>query len=150
MFSVLDETCPPGYHYLQKACSTGRGGGLSVIYCDELDLSPLPLPELSSFECPGCLSTLPILTVDPQSAISQHLHCFPDSVSQQEVEDIIRRMKPSTCCALDPFPTALVKTNISIISPLITTVINHSIQAGYVPPALKTAITRPTLKKTPP
>ena len=25
VFSVLDETCPPGYHYLQKANSTGRG-----------------------------------------------------------------------------------------------------------------------------
>uniref|UniRef100_A0A671UFM6 Reverse transcriptase domain-containing protein n=1 Tax=Sparus aurata TaxID=8175 RepID=A0A671UFM6_SPAAU len=93
----------------------------------------------------GCLSTLPIRTVDPQSAISQPLHCFPED-SQQEVEDIIRRMKPSTC-VLDPFPTALVKTNISIISPLITTVIDNSIQAGHVPPALKTAIIRPILKK---
>uniref|UniRef100_A0A671TV44 Reverse transcriptase domain-containing protein n=1 Tax=Sparus aurata TaxID=8175 RepID=A0A671TV44_SPAAU len=93
----------------------------------------------------GCLSTLPILTVDPQSAISEPLHCFPE-VSQQEVEDIIRRMKPSTC-ALDPFPTILMKTNISIISPLITTVRPQSIQAGYVPPALKTAIIRPILKK---
>ena len=55
-------------------------------------------------------------------------------------------MKPFTC-ALDPFPTALVKTNISIISPLITTVINQSFQAGYVPPALKTAIIRPILEK---
>uniref|UniRef100_A0A671VYM4 Reverse transcriptase domain-containing protein n=1 Tax=Sparus aurata TaxID=8175 RepID=A0A671VYM4_SPAAU len=79
------------------------------------------------------------------SAISQPLHCFPE-VSQQGVEDIIRKMKPSTC-ALDPFPTALVKTNISIISPLITTVINYSIQAGHVPPVLKTAIIRPILKK---
>ena len=62
----------------------------------------------------GCLSTLPILTVDPHSVISQPLYCFPE-VLQQEVEDIIRTMKPATC-ALNPFPTALVKTNISIIS----------------------------------
>ena len=82
-----------------------------------------------------------------KSGISQPLHCFPE-VSQQEV--IIRRMKPSTC-ALDPFPTALVeKKNISVISPLITIVINHSIQAGYVLSVLKTAIIYPNLsfKKT--
>ena len=55
-------------------------------------------------------------------------------------------MKPSTC-ALDPFLTALVKSNICTLSPLITQVINHSLQAGYVPPALKSAVIRPLLKK---
>ena len=71
-------------------------------------------PEIDSIHAvlSGCLSTLPILTVDPQSAISQPLHRFP-VVSQQEVKDIVKRMKPSTC-ALELFPTALVKTNISI------------------------------------
>lgn len=49
-FSILNETCPPGYYYLQKACSSGRGG-LADIYHNHLDLSPLDLPELSSFEC---------------------------------------------------------------------------------------------------
>ena len=44
-------------------------------------------------------------------------------------------MKSSTC-ALDPFPTALVKANIGIIGPLITNVINLSLQAGHFPPAL--------------
>ena len=51
VFSVLNETCPPGYCYLQQARSSGRGGGLAVIYRNHLTLSPLPLPELSSFEC---------------------------------------------------------------------------------------------------
>ena len=101
MFSVLNETSPPGYHYLKKACSTGRGGGLSVIYRDELDLSPLPLPELSSFECLAfkCKRAF-LMTVfliyrppKPNPAFIQH-------------------------SAFNSFPTALVKTNISIISPL--------------------------------
>ncbi|KAI2645457.1 RNA-directed DNA polymerase from mobile element jockey [Labeo rohita] len=48
VFSVLNETCPSGYCYLQKARKTGRGGGL---YRSHLDLSPLALPKLSSFEC---------------------------------------------------------------------------------------------------
>ncbi|KAL7875487.1 hypothetical protein AOLI_G00104500 [Acnodon oligacanthus] len=51
------------------------------------------------------------------------------------IEGIVRKMKPSTC-ALDPFLTVLVKANISAISPLITTVINHSVQAGLVPSVL--------------
>ena len=51
VFSVLNETCPPGYFYLQQARSSGLGGGLAVIYRNHLTLSPLPLPELSSFEC---------------------------------------------------------------------------------------------------
>lgn len=50
-FSSLNECCPQGYSYLQKACSPGHGGGLSVINCRDLELSPQPLPEQSSFEC---------------------------------------------------------------------------------------------------
>lgn len=85
------------------------------------------------------------LTIHPQLAISEPLHHFPE-ISQQEVEMLIKRSNPTTC-ALDPFPTALVKANLSAISPLITNVINHSLQSGNVPSALKTAIIRPLLKK---
>ncbi len=56
-------------------------------------------------------------------------------------------MKPSTC-ALEPFTTALVKSNLSVISLLITQIINHSLQAGHVLPALKIAVIRPPLKKS--
>ncbi|KAI2664935.1 hypothetical protein H4Q32_003256 [Labeo rohita] len=51
VFLFLNETCLPGYCYIQKARSIGHGGGLAVIYCSHLDLSLLVLPELSSFEC---------------------------------------------------------------------------------------------------
>ncbi len=64
VFSVLNETCPSGYCYLQKARSTGRGGGLAVIYRNQLDLSPLALPELFTFECLAfnfnCKPSLPL------------------------------------------------------------------------------------------
>ncbi len=56
-------------------------------------------------------------------------------------------MKPSTC-ALDPFPTSLVKSNICVIRPLIIKVINHSLQADHVPSTLKTAVIRLLLKKS--
>jgi len=51
VYSFLNETCPPGYCYLQKARSTGRGGGLAVIHRSDLILSSITLPELTSFEC---------------------------------------------------------------------------------------------------
>jgi len=55
-------------------------------------------------------------------------------------------MKHSTC-TLDPLPTALVKSNICAIGPLIPHVINRSLQAADVPSALKTAVIRSLLKK---
>ncbi len=62
VLSFLNETCPPSYCYLQKAHSKGHGGGLAVIYHSHLDLSPLPPPELSSFESLAfkCKSSFPM------------------------------------------------------------------------------------------
>jgi hypothetical protein len=62
------------------------------------------------------------------------------------VEDVIRKVKLSTC-ALDPIPLALLKANISAVSPLITKIINHSLLAGHIPPALKITVVRPLVKK---
>lgn len=45
------------------------------------------------------------------------------------------------------FPTALVKSNFRVISPLIKKVNNHSLQAGHVPSTVKTAVIRPLLIK---
>ncbi len=55
-------------------------------------------------------------------------------------------MKSSSCC-LDPFPTTLLKSHISILSPIITQTVNLSLQTAHVPPALKAAVIRPLLKK---
>ena len=74
---------------------------------------------------------LPVPTIEPQPEGAKPL-CSFHNVTQREVEDIIKKMKPTTC-ALDPLPTALVKSNLSVISPLITQVINDSLQAGHVP-----------------
>uniref|UniRef100_A0A8C6M2E0 Reverse transcriptase domain-containing protein n=1 Tax=Nothobranchius furzeri TaxID=105023 RepID=A0A8C6M2E0_NOTFU len=91
-------------------------------------------------------SALPVLLDDPQPGNFQPFSCF-STVTQQEVEVIVRRMKPSNC-ALDPFPTVLVKSNLCAINPLITRIINHSLQTGYVPATLKSAIIRPVFKKS--
>ena len=67
-------------------------------------------------------------------------------ITQREVEEIMRKMKPSTC-APDPFPSALIKTHSSAISHMITKIINCSLQTGHVPSALKTAVIKPLLNK---
>ena len=54
-------------------------------------------------------------------------------------------MKPTTCI-LDPFPTTLIKSHLSAISPLITKIINLSLNSGHVPSALKAAVIKPLLK----
>ena len=67
-------------------------------------------------------------------------------VQESHVEEIIRKMKPCTC-TLDPIPTALLKLHIPTLSPLITKIVNLSLQSGCVSPALKVAVIRPLLKK---
>ena len=57
-----------------------------------------------------------------------------------------KALKPCTC-ALDPFPTTLVKAHIASLSPLITTIVNTSLQSGHILPTLKSAIIKPLLKK---
>lgn len=73
---------------------------------------------------------------------------FSDFVvtTPSEVESIIRKMKSSTC-ALDPIPTPLLKSNAAAISPLISRIINSSLQTGQVPTTLKSVLISPILKK---
>uniref|UniRef100_A0A8C6UE42 Reverse transcriptase domain-containing protein n=1 Tax=Neogobius melanostomus TaxID=47308 RepID=A0A8C6UE42_9GOBI len=66
--------------------------------------------------------------------------------THRQIETLIRCMRPSTC-SLDPLPTALIKSNITSLSPLITTIINSSLQSGHLPTSLKTALINPRLKK---
>lgn len=68
-FMLLNQATPPGYVYLQKPCPvpvvrlkrTARskrsdspkssGGGLAVIYREDLPVKELPVPVTTSFEC---------------------------------------------------------------------------------------------------
>uniref|UniRef100_A0AAQ5ZK56 Reverse transcriptase domain-containing protein n=1 Tax=Amphiprion ocellaris TaxID=80972 RepID=A0AAQ5ZK56_AMPOC len=84
---------------------------------------------------------MPLASVTPD-------HSFADfvEVEVQEIESMLRQIKPSTC-ALDPLPSFLIKCNTSALSPLITTIINCSLRSGHVPSTLKTALIKPHLKK---
>ena len=99
---------------------------------------PPPLP------CPAPAFP-PVPTNNLQSRIIQLLCCFSDT-TQVEVEGILRKMKP-TSCALDPFPSTLIKSYHSAVSPMMTTLINLSLHDSHVPNTLKCAIIKPLLKK---
>ena len=42
VYSALNEACPPGYSYLEKARCTGRGEGLAVAYRSNFLCLPYP------------------------------------------------------------------------------------------------------------
>ena len=67
-------------------------------------------------------------------------------VSENTVSKVVNGMKNKSCC-LDPLPTWLLKENLDILLPLLTQIINCSIETGRFPSCLKHAIVRPLLKK---
>ena len=69
-----------------------------------------------------------------------------DVLSKEEVSDIIMGSSNASC-QLDPIPTWLLKLCGSELIPVITKMINLSLQQGQVPDSWKTALIRPLLKK---
>ena len=50
-FFTLNQATPPGYVYIQKPRSEGRGGGLAVIHRADILVKQLPVLNVTSFEC---------------------------------------------------------------------------------------------------
>ena len=69
-----------------------------------------------------------------------------DVLSEKEVSDIVMGSSNASC-QLDPIPTWLLKLCGSELIPLITKMINLSLQQGQVPDGWKAALIRPLLKK---
>jgi hypothetical protein len=69
-----------------------------------------------------------------------------EPATMEEVKKIIMS-SPSKTCPLDPIPTSLVKANVDVMTPIITSIINKSLASGEVPRALKYALVLPLLKK---
>ena len=63
-----------------------------------------------------------------------------------EVQSLLRRLPPKSC-PLDPVPTILLKDCSSTFAPIISLIVNLSIDQANVPPCLKTAYITPLLKK---
>ena len=54
----------------------------------------------------------------------------------------------SKSCALDPLPTHLLKSSINVLLPVLTKIVNCSLQSATVPQSLKAATVKPLLKKS--
>uniref|UniRef100_A0A4W3HD18 Reverse transcriptase domain-containing protein n=1 Tax=Callorhinchus milii TaxID=7868 RepID=A0A4W3HD18_CALMI len=74
------------------------------------------------------------------------LHTFIP-VSPLSVTKLILSLKPTTC-SLDPIPTPLHISQLHLLAPHITDIVNLSLSSGSIPIPLKTATITPTLKKT--
>ena len=67
-------------------------------------------------------------------------------LSEYEVAKIIHR-SPSKSCEDDPIPTTLLKNILQSVLPVLTALVNGSMQTGVFPDDLKQALVKPLLKK---
>ena len=74
-----------------------------------------------------------------------HLTMFKQ-LTHADVKKLIMSSK-TTSCDLDPIPTSLLKDHITILTPMITKMINLSLQTGEFPTEWKLAFVKPLLKK---
>ena len=72
--------------------------------------------------------------------------CEFQPASAEDIKRIIVQSS-SKPCELDPMPTNLLKDNIETLAPIITDIVNTSLQSGVVPAAMKHAIITPIIKK---
>ena len=76
----------------------------------------------------------------------KHAHYFK-IMTANDVSEIIQDMGAKSC-EMDPIPTWLLKNCLEELLPIITTIVNVSLQTGVFPDQMKSAIVRATLKKT--
>ena len=83
----------------------------------------------------------------PQSSsyTGNHLTKF-NQLTHADVKKLVMSSK-TTSCDLDPMPTSLLKDHITILTPIITKMINLSLQTGEFPTEWKLAFVKPLLKK---
>ena len=88
----------------------------------------------------------PLVEIPDQSFNGVPLNCF-SGVTLQEIRHIILKA-PSKSCELDPLPSWLLKECVDELSPIVTSIVNASLNHAIVPLSLKTALIRPLLKKS--
>ena len=67
--------------------------------------------------------------------------------TEKEVSEVIKKSATKTC-ALDPIPTQILKKHVSSLIPVITELVNLSMETGCVPSSFKKALVTPLFKKT--
>ena len=81
----------------------------------------------------------------PTPALTCSLNVF-SAVTKSEVRKIIAK-SPTKSCSLDPAPTWIVKDSVDELIPMVTILVNLSLQSANVPDSMKQALVTPLLKK---
>ena len=68
------------------------------------------------------------------------------ALNEDEVRELVKK-SPNKYCELDPLPTWILRDCLEEILPILTKIINLSLQLGDMPTSLKHAIIKPLLKK---
>ena len=76
----------------------------------------------------------PLVEIPDQSFNGVPLNCF-SSVTLQEIRHIILKA-PSKSCELDPLPSWLLKECVDELSPIVTSIVNASLNHAIVPLSL--------------
>ena len=81
----------------------------------------------------------------PTPALTCSLNVF-SAVTESEVRKIIAK-SPTKSCSLDPAPTWMVKDSVDELIPMVTILVNLSLQSANVPDSMKQALVTLLLKK---
>ena len=79
----------------------------------------------------------------------RNIHCELSefiSPSNKNIQDIMTSFSNKTC-ALHPIPTHIVKGNINLLLPFISTIVRQYIATGVFPTSFRTSLVRPKVKK---
>ena len=85
------------------------------------------------------------ITTDRQ-AYESSLSAFRPA-TETEIHNVIMS-SPTKSCQLDPIPTWLLKQCLPDLLPLITSIVNKSLNSGSFPTCMEHVLVRPLLKKT--
>ena len=92
-----------------------------------------------------CFTEEPSIIPDTDEPPSNKLSKFA-MVSDQELLTIVKGMNKKHCDS-DPLPTSLVLALLPELLPILSDIVNKSLQSGGFPEAFKTALIRPSYKK---
>ena len=81
----------------------------------------------------------------PTPALTCSLNVF-SAVTEREFRKIIAK-SPTKSCSLDPAPTWMVKDSVDELIPMVTILVNLSLQSANMPDSMKQALVTPLLKK---
>ena len=84
------------------------------------------------------------------STISRHSSQCSSSFTAFHRVDYLRKVvlrKPTKSCLLDPIPTNIMKDCLDELLPILTTMINLSLESGFFPVIWKDSVVTPLLKK---